>query len=347
MSLQLITGKDVAFLDTQQFPIVMNALLAAEAGQNRIPLPDLTVTSETNDPDGGIDARILWPTHIQHDVLASGNNVLQYKAGKISEKILTSEFSKPDVQAALNAGGTYVLCVGYDYTGKWITYYREILDDLCKRKKCPKKRTKILCGGLLARWISRYPSVAALPELGTQIPEFISVSRWKEGNVNLVTEFRPDASRTEIIGNIASFLNSESPNSVIRIEGPAGVGKTRLALEGVLNPEFEPRALYVQNADHPEVRNILQAFYSSPEIHAIVLIDECDPSRQSALEDFAQNSNGRIKLICVGIAEMLHSTPPPTLTPVYQLKPLEDSDITAILRTTFPNAPDAYIELST
>src|ERR1700733_515476 len=115
MDISLITGKDVAFLDTQQFPIVMNALLAAEAGQNQIPILNLTVTSQTNDPDGGIDAQFLWPAHIPHDVLASGNNVLQYKAGKISKKILTEEFLKPDIQTAIKAGGTYLLCVGYDY----------------------------------------------------------------------------------------------------------------------------------------------------------------------------------------------------------------------------------------
>jgi hypothetical protein len=347
MDIQLITGKEVAFLDNQQFPTVMNALLGAEAGQNRIPLLDLTVTSKTNDPDGGVDAQIIWPTDISHDVFTSGNNVLQYKAGKISKEILTQEFLKPDVQAALQAGGTYVFCVGYDYGGNWIKYYRKALDALCEEKKYPTKKAKMIFGGGIARWISRYPSVAALPELGSGIPEFIPVTRWKQGNANLTNEFRPDKSRTEIMEKIASFLDSDSPNCVVRIEGPAGVGKTRLALEAVLSPQFAARTLYVQNADHPEVRRILQAFYSSPEIHAILVIDECDPARQSALAEFAQNSQGRIKLVCVGISEALHDTPQPTLTPLYQLKPLGDTDIAAILHSTFPVAADAFIELST
>ena len=91
MDIELITGKDVAFLDSQQF--VMNALLVAEASQNRLPLLDLTVTSQTTDPDGGIDAHFLWPASVQHDVLAAGANVLQFKAGKISKKLLAKEFS--------------------------------------------------------------------------------------------------------------------------------------------------------------------------------------------------------------------------------------------------------------
>src|ERR1039458_7599461 len=92
MDIQLITGKDVAILDTQQFPIVMNALLAAEAGQNQVPLLDLTVTSQTTVSDGGIDAQILWPTSVQHEMFASRNNILQYKAGRLSEELLQKEF---------------------------------------------------------------------------------------------------------------------------------------------------------------------------------------------------------------------------------------------------------------
>jgi hypothetical protein len=44
---------------------------------------------------------------------------------------------------------------------------------------------------------------------------------------------------------------------------------------------------------------------------------------------------------------MLHKSPQPTLAPLYQLKPLDASDITAILQSTFPNAAPAFIELST
>ena len=346
MDLELITGKDVAFLDGQQFPLVMNALLMAEASQNRVPLLDLTVTSQTTDPDGGIDARFLWPANVGHDVLAAGANVLQFKAGKISKKLMAKEFSKPDVQASLKAGSAYVLCVGYDYPEKWVRYYRKALDALCKKMKCTAKQTKLIFGGSLARWISRFPAVVALPELRKQIPQFVTVSRWKEDNPNLANEFRPDASRKEIIENIQTFLKSQSPNYVIRIEGPAGVGKTRLALESVLDPEFAARTLYARNADHDDVEKVLQAFYSSREIHAILVIDECDAARQSTLQDFAQNSGGRIKLVCVGIAEILHKSPQPTLVPLYQLNPLDATDITAILQSSFPNADPAFIELS-
>jgi hypothetical protein len=347
MEIELITGKDVAFLDSQQFPFVMNALLVAEASQNRVPLLDLTVTSQTTDPDGGIDAHFLWPANNQHDVLAPGANVLQYKAGKISKKILANEFSKPDIQAALKAGNAYILCVGYDYPEKWVKYYRKALDALCKKRKYAAKQTKIIFGGGLARWISRYPAVVALPELRKQIPQFVTISRWKEDNPNLANEFRPDASRKETIQNIQSFLTSQSPNYVIRIEGPAGVGKTRLALESVLDAKFAARTLYARNADHEDVERVLQAFYSSREIHAILVIDECDAARQATLQDFAQNSNGRIKLVCVGIAEILHRSPQPTLVPLYQLKPLDATDIAAILQSSFPNAAPAFIELST
>ena len=106
----------------------------------------------------------------------------------------------------------------------------------------------------------------------------MTVLRWKQDNPNLANEFRRDPNRTEIIESIRSFLSPESRKSVIRVEGPAGVGKTRLALESVLDPRFQARTLYVPNADHEDVERVIQAFHYSREIHAILVLDECDPT---------------------------------------------------------------------
>jgi hypothetical protein len=101
-----------------ELPSVMNALLRAEAGVHKLPIPDLEITDRVTDPDGGIDARIKWPSATQHDILSPGLNGLQYKAGKLSRKILEDETSKTDVKRLLKSGGKYILCVGFDYNPK-------------------------------------------------------------------------------------------------------------------------------------------------------------------------------------------------------------------------------------
>ena len=81
MPIQTISGRDVQSLNSVEFAAMMNALLRAEAGINRIPIPSLEITDRITDPDAGIDARIDWPAPVQHDVFSPGMNGLQYKAG--------------------------------------------------------------------------------------------------------------------------------------------------------------------------------------------------------------------------------------------------------------------------
>jgi hypothetical protein len=124
------------------------------------------------------------------------------------------------------------------------------------------------------------------------------------------------------------------------------VGKTRLVLEAVTNPKYESRTIYALNADNREVQPFLSRIYSDTEKSAICVIDECDATAQTALAPYAANSNGRLRLICVGPAEVLHKTAPVDIVPNYQLHPLGDSYIENILHETFPSAPNDLVQLS-
>ena len=187
--------------------------------------------------------------------------------------------------------------------------------------------------------------MVARSELRANIKQFKTVERWRTGNRQLSNPFRADDTRIATIHEIHNFLDA-SDDAVLRLEGPAGVGKTRLALESVSEPRHSGRALYALNADSPEVETFLSAVYDDQETFAIAIIDECDNARQSVLGQFAQNSNGRLKLICVGISNVLYDSPPPTLSRVYQLKPLLEPDIEAIIRESFPSIPKNFIDLS-
>jgi hypothetical protein len=270
MSIELIHGKDVQNLNNEALRAVLNSLLNAEACQHRVPLLDLDVSTRNNDPDAGIDARIKWPGSISHDLFETGENVLQYKSGKLSEPLLTKEFKKPGVQQALKAGGAYVFCAGHDYVSNDARKkYERKLKALCKSKRIPTGRAKIIFGSGLARWICRYPAVAARPEFGKHIPEFITVERWQADNAQLSNPFRADNSRQETIMRIRAFLQSQAlGDAQLRLEGPPGVGKTRLALEAVKTQEYSSRTLYALNAEGPEVQQFLMAVYNDQDASA-------------------------------------------------------------------------------
>jgi hypothetical protein len=98
---------------------------------------------------------------------------------------------------------------------------------------------------------------------------------------------------------------------------------------------------------NPEVQPFLSWIYTDAEKSAIAVIDECDLTRQNAIAPYAANSNGRLKLICVGVSEVLYKTTAlADVVPNYQLHPLENSYIEAILRETFLSAPNELIQLS-
>ena len=145
MAIDLIHGRDIERLNSLELPAVLNALLSAEAGQNRIPLLDLDVTTRHTDPDAGVDARIRWPTGVAHDIFVKGENVLQYKAGKLTPELLRREFNKPGVQRALKNGGAYLICVGNDSVRESTIKLRErLLHKLCRARHYSPKKAKIL-----------------------------------------------------------------------------------------------------------------------------------------------------------------------------------------------------------
>jgi hypothetical protein len=347
MAIELIHGKDVERLNNEELRATLNALLNAEACQHHVPLLDLDISCRNNDPDAGIDARMKWPHGTEHDLFRPGENVLQYKSGKLDKKLLTSEFKKKGVQQALKGGGTYIFCVGHDYVREaGRKAYEKTLKELCRRRKIPASGARVVFGSGLARCICRYPAVAARPEFGRNIPEFITVERWQADNIQMSNPFRADNSRAETIERIRAFLQSQAVGDPqLRLEGPPGVGKTRLVLEAVKTQEYSSRTLYALNADGQEVQQFLMAVYNDQEASAIAVIDECSRTRQTILEQYAQLSKGRLKLICVGVADVLFEGPPLALGELYQLKPLPGPDIEAIIRESFQSAPKNHVDM--
>lgn len=344
--MSLLDGKDVQRLNDQELRSLINALLSAEAGRYHVPLQDLDLTTRQTDPDAGIDARVKWPIN-GHHILKRGENVVQYKSGKLSLKGLRTEFRKPGVQATLKAGGAYLILVGQDYVRKEIIRLREKeLHRLCATKKVPSARAAILFGSAIARWISRHPAVVARPELRQNIHEFITVARWRAGNAQMSNPFKPDPERSNTIKRIHDFLDSNDGEFTLRLEGPTGVGKTRLALEAVSDPRYESRTLYAHNADNAEVQPFLSWVYANEEKSAIAVVDECDATRQDVLAPYANNSGSRLKLICVGVSEVLHQKAPADIAQNYQLRPLDDPYIEAIVSEAFPAAPKELIQIS-
>jgi hypothetical protein len=128
----LFSEKDVAGLGVEAFRSVINRLLKVEASIYAVPLPDLNVTLRENDPDGGVDARVKWPSTANQEVLMAGENVVQYKTGKVDKRVIKKEFLKRGVQDCLKSGGYYLLLISQDCDSLKIARLREDLGALCE-----------------------------------------------------------------------------------------------------------------------------------------------------------------------------------------------------------------------
>jgi hypothetical protein len=142
----LISGKNISTLEHNQFRRVLNTLLIVEASINRVRLDALDLSCRDNDPDGGIDAKAQWPSGLGHDILRDGENVLQYKSGRISSKQLRDEFRKNGVQQALRRGACYILLVGHDYNERHANKLRRELKQLCRNRHLDPTKCAIFFG---------------------------------------------------------------------------------------------------------------------------------------------------------------------------------------------------------
>jgi hypothetical protein len=327
----LVPGSAISGLGHEQFRAVLNRLLTVEACIHKVPLTDLDLSCRDNDPDAGIDARVRWPPGSSHDVLRPGDTVLQYKSGKITLADIEKEFSKPGVRKCLLNGGRYVLLVGHDYVENDANRRRKKLEQLCRKRRISIKRSEVLFGSQIARWVSRHPSVIVTPELGLGYPGFVTVEVWLR-HPQHQNPWQPDDARLAIIEQIRSFARRETSSYVMRIEGAAGVGKTRAALEGLRYPGIAETAVYSPNADESRVTDLLTMIQGNPEAEALVVVDECDRDRQETLRSYADIAGGRLRLLCVGLTDSMSQSV--VASPeVFVLVPLSESTIREILAT--------------
>lgn len=214
-----VTGDDISRLSKEEFPKVMNTLLTVEASIHNVPITDLDLTTRVNDPDGGVDALMRWPSGVTNEFFQAGKTALQYKSGKLPARELRKEFKKRGVQECLREGGHYIVLVGHDYTPPWTEKLRGELRKLCTSKGFDPRKCKLIVGGHIAAWVSRYPAVIMIPELGKNLPAFLTVGEWRSLQ-SFRNPWKPDQARLDIIRKIRTLLRAGVQDPVVRIEGP-------------------------------------------------------------------------------------------------------------------------------
>lgn len=337
-----VVGGDISRLNPDDFRAVLNALLIVEANANSVSMNRLSFSTRNYDPDGGVDALVDWPVIASSTVIPAGKNVVQYKAGKLTGEILAKELNKPGVKKAVRSGAHYLLFVGHDYGAQQANGWRKKLGKLFRRHRWALKRAHIVFASEIAEWICHYPSVIILPELRKNLPYFQTVNVWSQAHK---LPWNPDPARVETLEKLHAFLQDNGPINLMRVEGPLGVGKTRVVLEAVREKGLSESVIYSPNGEDESVTALLAFVQCSQRARAIIVVDECSFDRQIVFRHYTDASGGRLRLICVGTPDLL--APRLAASPsMITLNPLSDKQMREILAGVTTPMPKEILDLA-
>lgn len=294
-----ITPEQVdAINDGSRFTQVCNRLIEAEASAAGIPSTVVQTTHKTWDPDGGLDAMVTPPAEHRSGWIPQGESGWQFKIGYPSDSEIQKELQKPNVQALLGRGGTYMLLVGEgrspDLQQKLETRMNELVASAGLPGKC-----RALFPQQIARWASDHLSLIMHPEFRTPVGNLQRYEDWSRSR-RFQSEYEWDPARIGIRDQLHHDLSGNHHEShVSRIEGGGGIGKTRLALESLRDARFMPIVVYASRPDHIPA-DLIGYFRANVDRRAILVIDECDSSASEHWERDTDDLNARLQLITIG-----------------------------------------------
>jgi hypothetical protein len=332
-----IEPKEIEALSDLAFVDLMNHLLNAEANKIGISPENISLTLKTDEPDGGIDARTNQPIETVPSQIPPGLSIWQFKSGTTAPGKIIKEFLKPGVQAAIRKGGTYCLVEGKDYGDRARQNRKVELSKLFRARRL-RPKFRLFNASALSMWASGHPSMALLPYFSRPGCELMRFEKWADQRAHIIP-FQLEPKREKVIAEIRAVVKAESQLDALRIEGLAGVGKTRLVMEAIRDTGLEEDTLYATSST-----DIQSAFFtwieSHPNVKKVVLVvDECDTESAQRYRIQSERTERRVKLITIGQRTRPPGTPALAPEGLFILEKMDDKAIEMIVSGINPGIP--------
>lgn len=327
-------------LDSKQGPSLFLRLLRCEVIANGLSPKDVVLSSNSNAPDGGIDAKVdNSPT--SNALLAKGSTYYQIKTGPgfkpwqpstLKKELFGKSNAFPSkkrlgnaIKTCLEQNGTYALVtLGYDLLPYQHTETRTHLTNLFQACGYAEPKVAVYGQGQIAGELDKYPSLC-LDLIGLDDGGFRTIEDW-ENNAQMQVVLQLGSEQEKFIKEIRAALQ-ENAVQHIRVLGEPGIGKTRLVLESVSDDDIAPSVVYVPSGEAFQKSKLFNELLKSDRYSVTLVIDDCDNRDRASIWSALKSRSG-IKLITIDHGpDETHDSAMRT----YHCPPLADEQIKNIL----------------
>ena len=346
-----VTGTRIGQLDSNEAVIFVHDLLHAEASvvggvdHSKISVPS-TPTAITSS-DGGVDAEVLEasPGAASHGVIKSGRTSYQIKTGAFNlstlakaRKIIKVDYKKefkPRVKSCFEAGGTLVVILfGSDNPETSDQLSINNLRDAIREIDVAYENANIEVWhqNTIVGFLKHFPSLR------------LKLQQQPANNLHSIDTWArlDDMRRDMVIGEDQQALIKGIRESVVstqteplRLLGDPGVGKTRTALEALSEVEHRSTVIYAENPSALPDGFLNRFLQNDNDEHAILVVDECEPSQRSGIWNKVKEVADRVKLITIYNIE---EAPLPDMVQL-DAKPLTSEQVEEIFTSDQYNIP--------
>lgn len=284
-------------------------LLWAEARRIDIAQHLVSVPSNVNVSDGGLDAKIISASHSAASFIPQGDSGFQIKAVQASqfgqqkcrEELYlgedTSRDLKPGIQRLLANGGKYFLVIFDSLSDRMREERKNGIEEELVKHGYSQDNFEIIDVDQLTEMGGAFPAVVSYVNNDTSFGE--ALSTWSTRNeIMKPAHYYPDTERTSVIEEIRTKLRSSENTKVIRVVGLSGLGKTRTVYEALATDEFQSQVLYTEAARFV-TSPLFGRLQSDHGLHTILAVDECDLEQHRRLVSAFGSKGDRISIISI------------------------------------------------
>ena len=340
-----VGGDSVAHLDERTFPELLRRLLSAEALAHGLPTDGIHVASIIAAPDGGEDGRITWdggPPRTPS--LPCRFNQFQLKAGQIrpsqaAKDVVRSGEVQPMVRRVLDAGGHYMMLCAHRYTQRAVESRTQAIRDAIRGARCSVDDSHVSFrdADQIADWVNQHTAVAIWLKQKTQpgtVGPFRSWAHWAGHPDHASSPWVEDERLPRLQDRLRQL--AATPQSVLRLVGLSGIGKSRLALKALGPGDDRAVSDIVMFADESEAETsvILQTVetLATNGTRAVVVVNHCSSKTHRYLESHVRRQGSRLSLATLDDEN-------PTTTPddnTVEIEPASTDVVEAMVKRLLP-----------